>query len=121
MLKAVYRLGEQRIDTPAAIGEDTGLSPARIRNSIANLTQEGLMSVTQGVAALTDAGKQHAQELVRAHRLWETYLVKEAGVDPAVVHDQAERLEHAHELAPELDAELGRPDTDPHGSQIPRS
>ncbi|MEO0475624.1 MAG: iron chelate uptake ABC transporter family permease subunit [Planctomycetota bacterium] len=120
VLKAVYRLGEQQLDTPQPVGEETGLPPARIRKSIIRLTQEGLMLVTDGVVALTDAGNRHAKELVRAHRLWETYLVKEAGVDPAVVHDQAERLEHAHELAEELDEELGKPDTDPHGSQIPR-
>ena len=44
----------------------------------------------------------------------------EAGVDPDYVHDQAELLEHAHELAEELDKKLGQPATDPHGSEIPR-
>lgn len=120
VLKAVYRLGEQRIDNPQPVGEETGLSPSRIRKSIARLVQEGLVRTVDGVADLTDAGQKHAQELVRAHRLWETYLVKEAGVDPSVVHDQAERLEHAHELAEALDRKLGKPETDPHGSQIPR-
>jgi len=76
--------------------------------------------VTNGVAALTDSGRKHAQELVRAHRLWETYLVEKAGIDPSVVHDQAELLEHAHELSEQLDAKLGNPEKDPHGSQIPR-
>lgn len=120
VLKAVYRLGEQRLDSPQPIGEETGLSPKRIRRSIARLVREGLIRVTAGVVALTDGGQKHAQELVRAHRLWETYLVEKAGVDPAVVHDQAELLEHAHELAEALDKKLGKPETDPHGSQIPR-
>ncbi|MBX2851077.1 MAG: metal ABC transporter permease [Phycisphaeraceae bacterium] len=120
VLKAVYRLGEQKLDTPHPVGEETGLSPKRIRRSVTRLVKEGLMRVTDGAVALTEAGQKHAQELVRAHRLWETYLVKEAGIDPAVVHDQAERLEHAHELAEQLDEKLGKPETDPHGSQIPR-
>ncbi|MCG8507981.1 MAG: metal-dependent transcriptional regulator, partial [Rhodospirillales bacterium] len=90
------------------------------RSAVSTLMQQGFMQIEAGVTQLTDAGRSHAEELVRAHRLWETYLVKEAGVDPAVVHDQAERLEHAHELAEELDEELGKPDIDPHGSQIPR-
>ena len=121
VLKAVYRLGEQRIDNPQPVGEETGLPPKRIRKSIARLVQEGLMIISNGVIDLTDAGHKHAQELVRAHRLWETYLVEEAGIDPAVVHDQAELLEHAHELAEQLDEKLGKPETDPHGSQIPRA
>ena len=120
VLKAVYRLGEQRLDTPQPIGEETGLSPSGIRRSVTRLTQEGLTLVTDGVVTLTEAGRKHAEELVRAHRLWETYLVEEAGVDPAVVHDQAELLEHAHELAEALDKRLGKPETDPHGSRIPR-
>lgn len=120
VLKAVYRLGEQRLDAPDPIGEETGLPPSRIRRSVQRLAHEGLMLVTDGVVRLTEAGRKHAEELVRAHRLWETYLVKEAGIDPAAVHDQAELLEHAHELAEQLDARLGKPETDPHGSQIPR-
>lgn len=120
VLKAVYRLGDQRLDQPQPIGEETGLKPTRIRRSVTRLVQEGLVLVTDGVVALTEAGNKHAQELVRAHRLWETYLVEKAGVDPAVVHDQAEQLEHAHELAQLLDEKLGKPETDPHGSQIPR-
>lgn len=120
VLKAVYRLGEQRVENPQPVGEETGLPAGRIRKSITKLVGDGLLLVTDGVVALTDAGNRHAKELVRAHRLWETYLVKEAGVDPAVVHDQAERLEHAHELAEQLDEKLGKPATDPHGSQIPR-
>ena len=120
VLKAVYRLGEQPVDAPQAIGADTGLPIKRIRGSITRLVQEGLVRLESGTAALTDAGRSHAEELVRAHRLWETYLVNEAGIDPDVVHHQAERLEHAHELAEQLDAELGKPETDPHGSEIPR-
>lgn len=120
VLKAVYRLGDQRLDAPQPVGEETGLSPKRIRRSVGRLVREGLMRVTDGMIALTDSGQKHAQELVRAHRLWETYLVEKAGVDPSVVHDQAELLEHAHELAEQLDEKLGKPATDPHGSQIPR-
>lgn len=120
VLKAVYRLGEQPENQPEAIGAETGLPVKRIRGAIHRLVDAGMAKAESGVIALTDAGHKHAKELVRAHRLWETYLVKEAGIDPSVVHDQAERLEHAHELAEQLDEKLGKPDTDPHGSQIPR-
>ncbi len=120
VLKAVYRLGDPQIDAVQKIGTETGLPAPRIRRSIGRLVQEGLMQVSEGKAALTDAGRKHAEELVRAHRLWETYLVNEAGVPIEVVHAQAELLEHAHELSEQLDKLLGKPQTDPHGSEIPR-
>lgn len=120
VLKAVYRLGDQEVDAPQQIGAETGLSPSRIRRSVGRLVQEGLMHVAAGKLALTEGGRRHAEELVRAHRLWETYLVSEAGIDPESVHDQAELLEHAHELSELLDKQLGKPETDPHGSEIPR-
>ncbi len=120
VLKAVYRLGEQPFGELQAVGAETGLPIGRIRSSVTRLVQEGLVQVDAGVAKLTDAGRSHAEELVRAHRLWETYLVTQAGVDPEAVHDQAEMLEHAHELVEQLDEKLGKPETDPHGSRIPR-
>ena len=59
-------------------------------------------------------------ELVRAHRLWESYLADEARIDMDHIHEEAERLEHAHELADEVDERLGFPKTDPHGEEIPK-
>lgn len=120
VLKAIFRLGQQPEDNCDRIGAETGLSTKRIRYAIAALVESGMACLGSGVVALTDTGDRRAKELVRAHRLWETYLVNEAGVDPEAVHDQAERLEHAHELVDQLDQTLGKPATDPHGSQIPR-
>jgi len=120
VLKALYRLGRQPVHQTQAIGTDTGLSRKRIHNVVRRLVQEKLAVIEQGQIGLTDLGRKHAEELVRAHRLWETYLVNEAGVPVEVVHDQAELLEHAHELTEQLDEVLGQPQTDPHGSKIPR-
>lgn len=71
---------------------------------------------------LTDAGKLLALRLVRAHRLWETYLNQEVGLNADQIHDEAERLEHLlpEEMLEAVDAELGYPTEDPHGSVIPR-
>ncbi|MFN3166254.1 MAG: iron chelate uptake ABC transporter family permease subunit [Phycisphaeraceae bacterium] len=120
VLKAVYRLGEQPIDRPQAIGEETGLHAKQIRAAVSRLVQAGMANVEAGMVALTDAGRAHAEQMVRAHRLWETYLVNQAGIDPDAVHSEAELLEHAHELSEQLDKLLGKPQTDPHGSKIPR-
>lgn len=120
VLKAVYRLGEQPENQPEAIGAETGLPIKRIKQAIYRLAEAGMAKIDSGIVALTETGRKHAQELVRAHRLWETYLVEKAGVDPDAVHDQAELLEHAHEFSELLDEKLGNPTTDPHGSEIPR-
>ena len=70
---------------------------------------------------LTETGKEQANNLVRAHRLWESYLVKEMGVDVEHIHAEAEQYEHILTSAQvdEVDKQLGYPALDPHGSPIP--
>jgi ABC-type Mn2+/Zn2+ transport system permease subunit/Mn-dependent DtxR family transcriptional regulator len=77
------------------------------------LTQNGLLSMK---------GKHRADELVRAHRLWETYQVNDMGMTNDQIHDDAERLEHhlSEEEVDEIDSGLGFPERDPHGSLIPK-
>jgi manganese/zinc/iron transport system permease protein len=71
---------------------------------------------------LQPAGHQHAQELIRSHRLWEQYLATEANVDLDQIHDKAERLEHFTDrrLRDQLDRAMDAPKRDPHGSEIPK-
>jgi Mn-dependent DtxR family transcriptional regulator len=75
-----------------------------------------------GQQRLTDAGRTAARNLVRAHRLWETYLDTHFDLPRDHLHDAAERMEHFldPELQAELDAELAGVATDPHGKAIPR-
>ncbi len=74
-----------------------------------------------GAPQLTDAGRTAARNLVRAHRLWETYLDTHFDLPRDHLHDAAERMEHFldPELQAELDAELAGVATDPHGKAIP--
>jgi Mn-dependent DtxR family transcriptional regulator len=74
-----------------------------------------------GHPRLTDAGRSAARRLVRAHRLWETYLDTHFDLPRDHLHDAAERMEHFldPELQAELDAELAGVATDPHGKAIP--
>ena len=76
---------------------------------------------SNGVYHLTPKGTIRAEGLVRSHRLWEHYLVSEAGVDPDRIHDKAERFEHFTDdkLREQLDTETDRPQIDPHGRPIP--
>lgn len=121
VLKALYRLGPQPERAwVQPVGSETGLAPRKLLKTIARLREEASVAFDQGRLHLTKLGTRHARELVRAHRLWETYLVNEAGFTPDEVHAAAEELEHAHELSDALYEALGQPEQDPHGSKIPR-
>jgi Fe2+ transport system protein FeoA/Mn-dependent DtxR family transcriptional regulator len=75
----------------------------------------------QGKARLTGVGEARAHELIRAHRLWERYLVEREGMSLEAVHAEAHRREHETSLeeVERLDEELGHPAWDPHGHVIP--
>jgi Mn-dependent DtxR family transcriptional regulator len=75
--------------------------------------RRGLVERVGGAMTLTDPGRRAGAELVRRHRLWESYLVERAGLPPDHVHEPAERLEHLDE------APAGGPALDPHGRPIP--
>ncbi|MBK7384323.1 MAG: metal-dependent transcriptional regulator [Flavobacteriales bacterium] len=72
-------------------------------------------------AKLTVKGRAFALQLVRRHRLWETFLVERLGFGWDEVHEVAEQLEHvkSEKLIDKLDAYLGKPHFDPHGDPIP--
>lgn len=72
---------------------------------------------------LTPTGRAEAREMVRAHRLWETYMSTQLALPPDHVHAPADRVEHYTDakLRDRLAAELAHPTTDPHGRPIPQS
>jgi DtxR family Mn-dependent transcriptional regulator len=70
---------------------------------------------------LTDAGRRIALEVIRHHRLLESYLTDVLGMPWDRVHDEAEVLEHvlSDDLEELIAAKLGHPTVDPHGDPIP--
>jgi Mn-dependent DtxR family transcriptional regulator len=94
----------------------------KTRRLASALVQRKLLSLQKDQFRLTDEGVKKANSLIRAHRLWETYLVNQVGLEAQQIHEDAERLEHllSEELLDEVDQELGYPTLDPHGSPIPR-
>ncbi|HEX2990198.1 MAG TPA: metal-dependent transcriptional regulator [Anaerolineales bacterium] len=74
----------------------------------------------QGVT-LTSEGKKAALEVIRHHRLLETWLVQTLGYSWDEVHEEAERLEHviSEEFEQRIAAAMGHPLRDPHGELIP--
>ncbi|MEY3609366.1 MAG: Iron-dependent repressor IdeR [Verrucomicrobiota bacterium] len=90
---------------------------------VAELERGGLAGVEGGRLRLRPAGREIALHIVRAHRLWESYLAERTGEPEARWHRLAERAEHR--LTPAetaaLAAKLGHPLFDPHGDRIPAS
>jgi len=85
------------------------------------MERRGLLHVERDSIRLSPVGRQSALHILRAHRLWESYLADETGVGELEWHGQAEW--HEHQLTPEeaetLAARLGNPTHDPHGDPIP--
>ncbi len=93
----------------------------QVKKGIRTLNIDGLVTSDPSLT-LSMKGKQFASELVRAHRLWESYQVNKMGMTENQIHDDAERLEHhlTQDVLDEIDEKLGFPENDPHGSPIPK-
>ena len=123
-LKAIYKLAETdkvAVSTNAIAGE-METSPASVTDMIKRLSSKGLVNYEKYKGAtLSDRGREIATQLVRKHRLWETFLVDKLGFKWDEVHVLAEELEHidSDELINRLELFLGHPKFDPHGDPIP--
>jgi DtxR family transcriptional regulator, Mn-dependent transcriptional regulator len=70
---------------------------------------------------LTEEGRRQSALILRKHRLTEMFLVQIMGFGWEDVHEIAEQIEHVKHPAffSRMDAMLGNPRLDPHGSPIP--
>jgi DtxR family Mn-dependent transcriptional regulator len=122
-VKAVYALEERDgLASTNAIAERLGVSAPAVSSMVKKLDGLGYVAhVPYRGVRLTAGGRKFALEVVRHHRLLETYLHDELGVPLDRVHDEAEALEHvlSEELEERIDAKLGHPTHDPHGEPIP--
>jgi len=121
-LKTIYMLHEGEAVTTTEIARRLNVSSASVTNMVKRLAVLGLVEhqAYRGVT-LTDAGQKIALEIIRHHRLLETYLREFMGYDWERMHDEAEKLEHhiSEEFEDRLDEMLGFPTHDPHGDPIP--
>jgi DtxR family Mn-dependent transcriptional regulator len=124
-LKRIYELTE--CGSPAStndLARELNIKPASVTGMVQKLAAEKPALVTyqkhQGVT-LTPTGKRAALEVIRHHRLLETWLVQTLGYSWDEVHEEAERLEHviSEDLEQRIAAALGHPTRDPHGELIP--
>jgi Mn-dependent DtxR family transcriptional regulator len=122
-LKAIYAF--ERDGHAAAtndIAQRLSIAPASVSGMVQRLADQGLVEYERyrGVR-LTSAGRRAALRTLRRHRIIESYLVQALGYPWDVVHEEAERLEHAASdtLIDRMAAAIGEPVTDPHGAPIP--
>lgn len=123
-LKAIFKISERK-GTPVstnAIAKELDTSAASVTDMIKKLAAKSMIHYEKyhGVNLSTD-GTKVATQLVRKHRLWETFLVDTLKFTWSEVHEIAEQLEHinSNNLIDRLDAFLGHPRFDPHGDPIP--
>ncbi len=101
--------------------ERLGFSKNKLQKYLSSLKNKGHVEYEGQKIKLTNTGIENARQLVRAHRLWETYLVQQMGLTEEQIHEEAEKFEHLLplDLLDEVDEQLGFPSIDPHGSPIP--
>jgi DtxR family Mn-dependent transcriptional regulator len=122
--KAIYTL-ETRDDEPVstnALADRLHVTPGSVSAMLRKLAELELVTHQpyHGVR-LTPAGRRVALEVIRHHRLLESFLAEVLDMPWDRVHQEAEVLEHvlSTELEEVIAAKLGNPTHDPHGDPIP--
>jgi DtxR family Mn-dependent transcriptional regulator len=122
--KAIFALqsrGEAPVTTNA-LAERLGITPGSVSAMLKKLDDLGLISHEpyRGVR-LTAEGRRLALEVIRHHRLLESFLAESLGMSWDRVHAEAEILEHvlSEDLEQLIANKLGHPTVDPHGDPIP--
>lgn len=124
-LKALFHLTEEMEEDRAGVNqlaEYLNISPASVTAMLKKLKTKDLVEYERyGKLELSSDGKAIAVDLIRKHRLWETFLYKYLNFQWDEVHEVAEQLEHikSRKLIDQLDKFLGHPIRDPHGDIIP--
>jgi DtxR family Mn-dependent transcriptional regulator len=122
--KAIFSL-ESRHDEPVptkTLAERLEITPGSVSAMLKRLDELGLIThVPYRGVRLTPEGRRIALEVIRHHRLLESYLAEVLGMPWDRVHAEAEVLEHvlSDDLEELIAAKLGHPTVDPHGDPIP--
>lgn len=122
-LKALYNLANEKGEVSVNdLSKHLALKMPTVNSMIKRLSEKKMVHYeSYRPLRLTEKGKKEAGLIIRKHRLTEMFLVEKMGFGWEQVHNIAEQLEHIHssEFFDKMDALLGFPKTDPHGSPIP--
>lgn len=124
-LKAIYQLANHdktKSVSPTDIANWLEVKPPTVLEKLAILVKKEFVTYNKfDGAKLTQKGSEVALNIVRRHRIWETYLYKQLKFSWSEVHEIAEQLEHINsdKLIDRIYDVIGNPDFDPHGDPIP--
>lgn len=124
MLARLYRVDERNgAGFGASLSELMGIAGGSLlsRYALWRARRNNEIKIKNDKCILTDYGKKIAIDIIRAHRLWEAYLVDVGGIDAGRVHDAAMDFEHvtSENLRNRLAEVQKNPERDPHGRAIP--
>lgn len=122
-LKAILHLhmvyGEVNVNE---LSKKLNIKMPSVTNMMKKFSSKGLVHYEQyKPLRLTEKGRKEASLILRKHRLIEMYLVEKLQFGWDEVHAIAEQIEHVKSplFFDKMDAALGFPSVDPHGSPIP--
>jgi DtxR family Mn-dependent transcriptional regulator len=121
-LQTLFWLQEARLPmTGANVARAMQLSAPTVHEMVGRLERDGYITrAGDKTISFTPSGAEHAEQIVRRHRLIERFLTDVLGIPWDEVHEEAERLEHA--MSPVLEermlAAIGDAKTCPHGHPI---
>jgi len=123
-IKAIYKFeqGEGFDTRPGSIAKELGITNAAATDMARKLAGKKLIDYEKYKALkLTTTGEKLALNIIRKHRLWETFLHEVFGMTMHEIHREAELLEHLTSdfLSEKISLFLGNPTIDPHGDPIP--
>lgn len=124
-LKSIYNLlsiNESSQINTNLIAKDLATKASSVSEMIKKLSDKKLVDYQKYKgSSLTESGQKIAVQIIRKHRLWETFLVDKLNFKWNEVHEIAEQLEHINSplLTNRLSSFLNHPKFDPHGDPIP--
>jgi DtxR family Mn-dependent transcriptional regulator len=121
-LQTIFWLQEAGLAmTGANVARAMQLSAPTVHEMVGRLERDGYITrAPDKTIAFTDNGREHAEGVVRRHRLIERFLTDILEIPWDEVHEEAERLEHW--MSPQVEAKMmaaiGDAKTCPHGHPI---
>jgi DtxR family Mn-dependent transcriptional regulator len=104
------------------VADVLSVKPPTVLTMFRHLSRFGLITYDKRSGAkLTNSGREEAEQLIRKHRLIETFLKEVLNLEEPLLHNEAEKLEHviSDQLTMKIDEYLNYPNMDPSGSIIP--
>ncbi len=122
-LKGLFHLSDEAGEVGVnELSRHLGIKMPTVNSMVKKLCDKGLVHYeSYKPLRLTPSGRKEAALIIRKHRLTEMFLVEKMGFGPDRIHEIAEQIEHIQspEFFEKMDALLGYPTVDPHGSPIP--